>query len=42
MAKYTLEERQAGRERRLRSTEEVVAVCASNPAVQPYARVATV
>ena len=39
MAKYTLEERQAWRERRLRSTEEVVAVCASNPAIQPHARI---
>jgi len=36
---YTQEEKQAWRARRMRSTEEVVAVCASNPAIQPHARV---
>lgn len=37
--KHTLEERQAWAARRRRSTEEVVAVCAANPAIQPYARI---
>ena len=39
MAKHSLEERQAWAARRRRSTEEVVAVCASNPAIQPHARI---